>query len=135
MLSTKAEEAQFRKLIKKTLSGFTSCDMRWRTVAWPTIQAAREQRAQPLAEACTHADQYNLQTAKKLYGLLYYGFERALVLDAEGAFVKATSLKEVFNTPRSYWLSLHSDAERNPNPPPRPPNQRQRPIQRIQFNG
>ena len=116
VLSSEGELASWNRLLLSTLetwrnaSGGT-CQLDWRLAHWQQIQRARDGGSFPLYRGCRSHSKYDYQTAKKLYGLLFFRFGRALVLDAEVRVLKRMSMRalfaESFRSP-SYWYSVRS---------------------------
>ena len=58
-----------------------------------------------------YEQKYRVATVKKLYGMLHFGFERTLQLDAEARLVRRTSIRglfEAFYTRPSFWYTQHA---------------------------
>ena len=66
--------------------------------------------SEPFSLALNQLRLYRLATVKKLYGMLHFGFERTLQLDAEVRLVRRTSMSglfEAFHARPSFWYTKH----------------------------
>ena len=131
VLSTNEEENAFRgrlvRLLRRGPLNGVRCRLRWQTVS---LEKARKDRdgsgcarrmtrgrscrlesvCAPLVGSVTPWSQrWRLIAIKKLYGMLFFGFDRVLVLDAEARVVKRMSVRWLFNTffnAPSYWYTV-----------------------------
>ena len=123
VMSSRADEDEWhgvatgvlRKL--KSVSG-TDCALNWTSAHWQQMQQRVDGWSAPLPRLCQPPksnrgcgeQRYNIQTVKKYYALLFWSFERALVLDAEARVLKRMSARrlfEAFHAAPSYWFSRH----------------------------
>ena len=130
ILSNTPEEEVFQRRLRLLLERRNGtghlCRLHWRTTTWEAAWrhfdgnscANRSMRKRscrleiscsPLVSSVTPWVQtWRIVTIKKLYGLLFFGFDRTLVLDAEARVVKRMSISGLFHNffaAPSYWYT------------------------------
>ena len=112
VLSNLGEEMEWRSRLQATRRHYSAatgahCTVNCETTHWEVVQAERDgDSSTSRLRAWCSKSKYNIQSAKKIYALLYFGFGRALVLDAEARLVKPVSLHRLFDlslTAPSFW--------------------------------
>ena len=113
VMSNEGELSIWRTQLKLTLDTWhnasgSRCRLDSRLVHWEQVQRARDSDSHALLGCRSHS-KYDYQTVKKLYGLLFFRFGRALVLDAEARILKRMSMRALFaasyRSP-SHWFSM-----------------------------
>jgi hypothetical protein len=126
VLSNATEEAHWRRLLTAGLSDLVSesgarCDLLWNASHWEAVVLSRDGRASPLSldKACRpHAShrarlhpsfvKFRLVALKRIYGILHFGFEQTLALDAETRVLRPLSIRRLFddfNAAPSFWMT------------------------------
>jgi len=108
VLSSQADEVAWTSKLRLALAQPCCRWLRLRvqSVHWEQIQRKRDGHAlaRPIAEACG-TNKYGIQAAKKIYALLYFGFRRTLVLDAEARLLKPLSMAVFFDDSNGFWAA------------------------------